>query len=182
MMNDDAARDFMDEVLRRIADKPIVIDALALSALRDGRYRFPEKTRAVLTPNIEEMAGISGDKTTAIKADPSGVALAVARDLNAVIALKGSETFIATPDGKLFRYAKADVGLATSGSGDVLAGAIVGLIARGATLDQAAVWAVYLHGAAGNRLKRRIGRLGFLARELSDEIAPLMNSLNGGAP
>jgi NAD(P)H-hydrate repair Nnr-like enzyme with NAD(P)H-hydrate dehydratase domain len=45
------------------------------------------------------------------------------------------------------------------------------------TLDQAAVWAVYLHGAAGNQLKRRMGRLGFLARELSDEIAPLMNSL-----
>ncbi|HXI98638.1 MAG TPA: NAD(P)H-hydrate dehydratase [Gemmatimonadaceae bacterium] len=179
MMNDDAVRDFMDEVIRRIADKPIVIDALALSVLRDQRYRFPEKTRAVLTPNLEEMAGISGDKAAAIKADPGGVALAVARDLNAVIALKGSETFIATPDGKLFQYAKADVGLATSGSGDVLAGAIVGLIARGATLDQAAAWAVYLHGAAGNRLKRRIGRLGFLARELSDEIAPLMNSLNG---
>lgn len=182
MMNDNAVRGFMDEVIRRIADKPIVIDALALSALRGGSHRFPEETRVVLTPNIGEMAGITGDKTTAINADPRGVALAVARDLNAVVALKGAETFIATPDGKAFRHGGHDVGLATSGSGDVLAGAIVGLIARGATLDQAAVWAVYLHGAAGNRLRRRIGPLGFLARELLDEIAPLMKALNRGAP
>jgi ADP-dependent NAD(P)H-hydrate dehydratase len=176
MMNDDAVRGFMDEVIQRIADKPIVIDAMALSALRDG-YRFTEEARVVLTPNTGEMAGITGDKATAVEADPRGVALTVARDLNAVVALKGAETFIATPSGEAFRYAEGDVGLATSGSGDVLAGAIVGLIARGAALDQAAVWAVYLHGAAGNRLKRRIGPLGFLARELPDEIAPLMNAL-----
>ena len=179
MMNDDAVRGFMDEVIRRIADKPIVIDALALSALRGGRYRFTEEARVVLTPNIGEMAGITGDKATAIEADPRGAALTVARDLNAVVTLKGAETFIATPGGEVFRYAEGDVGLATSGSGDVLAGAIVGLIARGAAIDQAAVWAVYLHGAAGNRLKRRIGPLGFLARELSDEIAPLMSALGG---
>jgi hydroxyethylthiazole kinase-like uncharacterized protein yjeF len=179
MMNEDAVRGFMDELIRRIADKPIVIDALALSALWDGRYRFTEETRVVLTPNIGEMAGITGDKTTAIEADPRGVALTVARDLNAVVALKGAETFIATPDGDVFRYTEGDVGLATSGSGDVLAGALVGLIARGATIDQAAVWAVYLHGAAGSRLKRRIGPLGFLARELCDEIAPLVNAPGG---
>lgn len=179
MMNDDAVRDFMDEVIPRIADKPIVIDALALSALRDGRYRFTEEARVVLTPNIGEMARITGVKATAIEADPRGAALTLARDLNAVVVLKGAETFIAMPDGDAFRYAEGDVGLATSGSGDVLAGALVGLIARGATLDQAAVWAVYLHGAAGNRLKRRIGPLGFLARELSDEIAPLMSALGG---
>jgi NAD(P)H-hydrate repair Nnr-like enzyme with NAD(P)H-hydrate dehydratase domain len=105
--------------------------------------------------------------------------MTVAKDLNAIVALKGAETFIATPDGEVFRYTEGDVGLATSGSGDVLAGAIVGFLARGATLDQAAVWGVYLHGAAGNRLKRRIGPIGFLARELTDEIAPLMNSLGG---
>jgi len=71
------------------------------------------------------------------------------------------------------------VGLATSGSGDVLAGAVVGLLARGATLDQAAVWATFLHGSAGNRLARRLGPLGFLARELSEELPSLMNQLAG---
>jgi ADP-dependent NAD(P)H-hydrate dehydratase len=179
MLNEDATRGFMDEILRKVADRQLVIDAVALSALRDGRYRFNEETSVVLTPNISEIARITGDKPGTIAADPHGVAVAVARDLNAVVALKGPETFIATPYGEVFRYAEGDVGLATSGSGDVLAGALLGLLARGATLDQAAVWATYLHGAAGNRLAKRMGPLGFLARELSDELPALMNALTG---
>jgi hydroxyethylthiazole kinase-like uncharacterized protein yjeF len=179
MLNEDAIRGFMDEILRRVADRQLVIDALALSALRGGRYRFTEETRVVLTPNVGEMAKITGDKPATIEGDLHGTAMTVARDLNAVVVLKGAETFIAAPYGEVFRYAEGDVGLATSGSGDVLAGALVGLLARGATLDQAAVWAVYLHGAAGNRLKRRVGTLGYLARELCDEIAPVMNGIAG---
>jgi len=180
MLNDDAIRGFMDEALRRFADQPLVIDAVAISALRGGRYRFTGDTRVVLTPNAGEMAKLTGEKSESIEADPRGIALTVAKDLNVVVVLKGAETFIATPYGEVFRYDEGDVGLATSGSGDVLAGALVGLLARGATLDQAAAWAVYIHGAAGNRLKRRIGAIGFLARELCDELAPVMNSLAGG--
>ena len=179
MLNEDAVRGFMDEFVRRVSDKQLVIDAVALSALRGGRYRFTEETRVVLTPNIGEMARITGETKAAVANDPRGVAMTVARDLNAVVALKGSETFIASPFGEVFRYSEGEVGLATSGSGDILAGILVGLLARGATLDQAAVWAVYLHGAAGNRLRRRMGAVGFLARELSDEIPALMNGLAG---
>jgi hydroxyethylthiazole kinase-like uncharacterized protein yjeF len=179
MLNEDGIRNFMDEFVRRLADKLLVIDAIALSAVRGGRYRFTEETRVVLTPNAPEMAKIIGGTKAAVEADPRGVAMTVARDLNAVVALKGPETFIATPYGEVFRYSEGDAGLATSGSGDILAGIVVGLLARGATLDQAAVWAVYLHGAAGNRLKRRMGAIGFLARELSDEIPVLMNGLAG---
>ena len=179
MLDEEAIRGFMDELIRRLADKPMVIDALALTALRGGRHRFAGNTRVVLTPNMAEMAQITGEKKENIEADPRGVAIAVAKNLNAVVALKGPETLIATPDGKVFRYTQGDVGLATSGSGDVLAGAIVGFLARGAMIDQAAVWGVYLHGAAGNRVERRVGPIGFLARELSDELAPLMNALGG---
>ena len=113
-----------------------------------------------------------------IEADPRGAAATVARDLNAVVVLKGPETFIATPYGEVFRYSEGEVGLATSGSGDILAGILAGLLARGATLDQAAVWAVYLHGSAGNRLNRRMGAIGFLAGELSAEVPALMNGLS----
>jgi hydroxyethylthiazole kinase-like uncharacterized protein yjeF len=179
MLNDEAVRGFMDEFVRRVADKQLIIDAIALTALRGGRYRFTEETRVVLTPNVGEMANITGATKAAVEADLHGVAREVARDLNAVVALKGSETFIATPYGEVFRYSEGEVGLATSGSGDVLAGLLLGFLARGATLDQAAVWAVYLHGAAGNRLKRRLGPVGFLARELSDDIPALMNQLTG---
>ena len=179
MLNEDAIRGFFDELIRKVADRKLVIDAAALTALRGGRYRFSEETRVVLTPNISEMTRITGDLESIVEADPGGVALTVARDLNAVVALKGSQTFIATPYGEMFRYSEGGVGLATSGSGDILAGALVGLLARGATLDQAAVWAVYLHGAAGNRLERRIGPIGFLARELGDELPALLHGLEG---
>jgi hydroxyethylthiazole kinase-like uncharacterized protein yjeF len=182
MLNEEAIRGFMDELVRRAGDKQLVIDAAALSALRGGRYRFTEETRVVLTPNLGEMAAITGDTKATVEADPRGVATTVARDLNAVVVLKGPETFIATPYGEVFRYAEGEVGLATSGSGDVLAGILVGLLARGATLDQAAVWATFLHGAAGNRLRRRIGAIGFLARELSDEIPALISGLAGKRP
>jgi ADP-dependent NAD(P)H-hydrate dehydratase len=178
MLNEDAVRGFMDEIIRRIADRILVIDALALHALRGGHYHFSEETSVVVTPNIGEMAKITGDRPDTIERDPQAVALRVSADLNVVVALKGAQTFIASPYGEVFRYADGGVGLATSGSGDVLAGALVGLLARGATLDQAAVWAVYLHGEAGNRLARRVGQIGFLARELCGELAPIMNGLS----
>jgi ADP-dependent NAD(P)H-hydrate dehydratase len=179
MLNDDAVRGFMDEIVRRVGGKQLVIDAFGLRALRGGRYRFTEETSVVLTPNIAEMATITGETSAAVAADRRGVAASVAQNLNAVVLMKGPETFIATPDGEVFRYSEGEVGLATSGSGDILAGLVVGLLARGAALDQAAVWATYLHGAAGNRLERRMGAIGFLARELPVEIPALMNALGG---
>jgi ADP-dependent NAD(P)H-hydrate dehydratase len=177
MINEDAIRGFMEVAIPRLSEKRLVIDATALSALRGGRHRFTENTKAVLTPNVAEMARMTGATKESVESDLRASAMSVAEDLNAVVVLKGAETIIATPYGEVFRYSEGDVGLATSGSGDALAGILVGLIARGATLDQAAVWAVYLHGAAGNRLKRRIGPVGFLGRELSDEIPGLMNGV-----
>ncbi|HEY8831403.1 MAG TPA: NAD(P)H-hydrate dehydratase [Gemmatimonadaceae bacterium] len=177
MLGEDAILSFMEALLPRLGGKQIVIDAIALSALRGGRFRFTEDMQVVLTPNPAEMAQITGATKESVESDLRGAAMTVAEDLNAVVALKGPQTFIATPYGEVFRYSDGDVGLATSGSGDILAGILVGLLARGATLDQAAVWAVYLHGAAGNRLQRRMGPIGFLARELSDEVPALMNSL-----
>jgi hydroxyethylthiazole kinase-like uncharacterized protein yjeF len=178
MLGDDSILSFMEALLPRLGGKQVVIDAIALSALRGSRFRFTEDMQVVLTPNPAEMAKITGATKEAVEADPRGAAMTVAQDLNAVVALKGPETFIATPYGEVFRYSEGDVGLATSGSGDILAGILVGLLARGATLDQAAVWAVYLHGAAGNRLQRRMGPIGFLARELSDEVPAIMSSLS----
>jgi NAD(P)H-hydrate repair Nnr-like enzyme with NAD(P)H-hydrate dehydratase domain len=73
--------------------------------------------------------------------------------------------------------AQGNVGLATSGSGDTLAGIIGGLLARGTTPIDAAIWGVFLHGEAGNRLARARGPIGFLARELGPEIPGIMGDL-----
>ncbi|HKO48552.1 MAG TPA: NAD(P)H-hydrate dehydratase, partial [Polyangiaceae bacterium] len=84
------------------------------------------------------------------------------------------QTLIVAPDGVAYRNTAGNVGLGTSGSGDALSGVIAGLSARGATALQAAVWGVYLHAKAGELLARRIGALGFLARELLPEIPRLL--------
>ena len=95
------------------------------------------------------------------------------------MALKGATTIIADPDGHAWRHDGGNIGLAVSGSGDVLAGLVAGLCARGAAIEQAAVWGVALHARAGDRLAGRIGRLGFLAREMPGEVPALMHELSG---
>jgi NAD(P)H-hydrate repair Nnr-like enzyme with NAD(P)H-hydrate dehydratase domain len=101
--------------------------------------------------------------------------------MNVVVVLKGPETHIASPVGDHFIYRSGDVGLATSGSGDILAGVITGLAARSGDPLQSAAWGVFLHGEAGNALAKKSGRVGYLARELLDEIPPILNSLSGAS-
>lgn len=149
------------------------IDALAVSP--DALHKLEGK--AVVTPHSGEMSRMLGVSEEEISRDPEQISLDSASSLNAVVALKGGRTFIASPDGDLFRYDSGDVGLATSGSGDTLAGVIAGLIARGTDPLNATLWGVFLHGSAGNRLAKRMGRVGYLARELLDEIPPVMNRL-----
>jgi ADP-dependent NAD(P)H-hydrate dehydratase len=109
-----------------------------------------------------------------VQADPLGAARQAAADLQAVVAMKGGRTFIVTPQGQAWCCDRGQVGLATSGSGDTLAGIIGGLLARGAVPAEAAIWGVFLHAEAGARLARRQGRVGFLARELAAEIPQIM--------
>lgn len=159
-----------------------VLDAGALAGL--GRDPGPVQRHAghvVITPHAGEMAGLLGCSREQVEADPLAAAWQTAAHLKAVVALKGSCTRIVTPDGRAWAYRGGTVGLATSGSGDTLAGIVAGLLARGASPQQAAIWGVYLHGEAGNRLSRRIGPLGFLARELLAEIPPAMAALAEGA-
>ena len=153
----------------------MVLDAGALYALEDDPtllHAFSES--AIVTPHAKEMARILGIDASEVTHNPEHIAAEASANLNAIVALKGAETFIATPDGELFCYDSGDVGLATSGSGDTLAGVIAGLLARGASSLDATLWAVFLHGSAGNRLAKRIGRVGYLARELLDEIPIVM--------
>ncbi|MDB5445771.1 MAG: NAD(P)H-hydrate dehydratase [Phenylobacterium sp.] len=177
MLDEGAAGELALRLLRM--DGPaLVADAGAMPGLAehpDGARR--RAGELVLTPHAGEMAALAGAEKAEVTADPLGVARRTAARLQAVVALKGAETLIVSPDGKAWRHAGGGVGLATSGSGDVLAGIIAGLIARGASPVQATVWGVFAHAQAGVRLARRIGRIGFLARELLDEVAPVLDAL-----
>jgi hydroxyethylthiazole kinase-like uncharacterized protein yjeF len=176
MVDEAATRALLDQLLPRIDRAVLVLDAIALTCeLRPERAPVRRAKNAILTPHAGEMATLLGMEKAAVNADPSGVARQAAADLGAVIILKGGDSYIAAPDGALYQYTSGSVGLATSGSGDTLAGVVAGLAARGTPAVQAAGWGVYLHGEAGNQLAKRMGRLGYLARELLAEIPPLMN-------
>jgi hydroxyethylthiazole kinase-like uncharacterized protein yjeF len=170
--------ELMVELLPRLRETGLVLDSeamMAVAACHRELHALP--TPAVLTPHAGEMAGLLGIEKAAVQADPIGTARRAAGHFRAVIALKGAETVIADPGGEVWCNRGGNPGLATSGSGDTLSGIIAGLIARGASPAQAAVWGVHLHASAGDRLAERIGPLGFLARELLAEIPTLMAEL-----
>ena len=172
-------------LLERMEGGPgIVLDAAALKALRDGNGTASPRHagRVVLTPHAGEMATLLGVPRDEVLADRLAAARRAAGALGAVVAMKGGCTFIVDPRGEAWSCDQGNVGLATSGSGDALAGVIAGLIARGATPVEATLWGVFLHGEAGNRLARTRGPVGFLARELLAEIPSIMAEVDAGTP
>ncbi|MBW3650600.1 MAG: NAD(P)H-hydrate dehydratase [Actinobacteria bacterium] len=182
----EAVRPILETVLDRYdqagAGPILVLDAVAIGCLPSqklARLLAPLGGRVVVTPNLTEMAIVRGCDPDELPQDLAGLASAVAADLGAVVALKGGVTYTAGPDGRCFADKAGNVGLATSGSGDVLAGVIGGLAARGADALQAAVWGVHVHALAGDRLAERIGPIGYLARELLDEVPPVLRQLEG---
>ena len=152
-------------------DGPVTLDALGLAAVTaDPSCLHQLSGGAVLTPNPTELALTLHVEPDEIDADPAGAALRLAEQARATVGLGGATSWIAHPDGRLWEDQSGGAGLGVSGSGDVRAGVVAGLLARGAEPAQAAVWAAHLHGRAGERLAARVGRLGFLARELPPEI------------
>ena len=152
----------------------VLLDALAMDVLHAG-LRFEQPV--ILTPHAGEMAHLTGHEKEDLQEQPCGAALRHAAHWGAVLALKGATTCVASPDGRAWVHRSAAPGLGTSGSGDVLAGVIAGLAARGAPAEQATVWGVALHGRAGEALARRIGTVGYLARELAAEVPAMMEAL-----
>jgi len=187
MQDEAAACDFLLELLPRLGQARLVLDACAMGLagsecqiggdMQNGRFLGRFEAQVLLTPHAGEMAHLTGLDKESIVAAPSQAARQAAQRWNAVVALKGAATFIAAPDGRLWRHEGGNIGLATSGSGDALAGIIGGLVARGAPLEQACVWGVALHARAGEQLAARMGPLGYLAREIAQQVPALMHGL-----
>jgi ADP-dependent NAD(P)H-hydrate dehydratase len=171
MLDEEAVSAFTADLLNCEPGSAFVLDAGALGQLRDiAAVLARHKGRLVITPHAGEMANLLGVDRHNVLSNPSEIAGQAARLLHSVVVLKGPCTYITTPAGATWTYSDGNVGLATSGSGDTLAGIVAGLLARGASPLGAAQWGVFLHGEAGNRLAQTRGPLGFLARELLAEI------------
>jgi hydroxyethylthiazole kinase-like uncharacterized protein yjeF len=182
---------FVDALLPHVGEAALVLDAYAMgaatNALHLDRAAAAARTRGtrpgtpVLTPHAGEMAHLTGRSKADVLRDPADTACAAAARWSAIVVLKGARTHIAAPDGRLWIHeGSGNAGLATSGSGDVLAGLLVGLAARGAPPEQAAAWAVALHSRAGAALAARHGPLGYLAREIPAEVPGLLRGLVPG--
>ena len=173
LMDPEATCRFVEELRPHLGQRCVVLDALAMDAVRTLRFDSP----VLLTPHAGEMAHLTGADKADVLADPMGFALEAAQRWNAVVAVKGPSTAIASPSGRLWLHEGGNCGLATSGSGDTLAGAIGGLAARGASLEQACAWGVLLHAQAGDRLAERLGPVGYLAREIPEEMLAVLRML-----
>lgn len=182
MGNVDAAGEMIDRLLSAIGStvpKPaLILDAAVLMALpKFERHVRQCDAPKLLTPHVGELAAMLECDASTIKADPQTMLREAADRYHATVILKGATTYLAEPEGRLFGYAGGGVGLATGGSGDVLAGIAGGLSARGCSPRDALLWAVWLHGEAGRRCAEQIGPLGYLARELLGQIPRLMRTM-----
>lgn len=174
-MDGEACHNALREVLGAPADVPLVLDAAALGCLAklDAEVRgWPGGV--VLLPHSREMSQLLDCAPEEVEIDPLHAVQRAAERYNAVALVKGGISIIAAPDGRLFRFRGGGVGLATSGSGDVLAGIVGGIAARGADPLTATLWGVWLHGEAGRVLSSRIGKVGFLAHEIANEVPALL--------
>jgi NAD(P)H-hydrate epimerase len=168
------------EEAKRLNLPSLVVDADALNALgATERWWKVLPAGTVLTPHPGEMARLMGNGTTAkdIQADREGTAQRMAAEWSAVVVLKGALTVVASPDGRVMVLPFANPALATAGSGDVLAGAIVGLRAQGMDAFEAAVAGAYLHALAGELTGAELGDMGVVAGDLPSRLPQALRRL-----
>jgi hydroxyethylthiazole kinase-like uncharacterized protein yjeF len=155
-----------------------VLDADALNVCAgDSELRQKIPHRSILTPHPLEAARLARVDVSGIERDRHRSARALAKELGAVLVLKGAGTVVADPEGRSWVDAHATSALATGGTGDVLAGLIGALLAQGLEPFEAARTGVFLHGEAGTRLAHLRGRAGILAGEIADSFVEVAEAV-----
>jgi ADP-dependent NAD(P)H-hydrate dehydratase len=175
--------DVSDALVRRMVPRltdTVVLDALATAYVTDNHEEVASlEATVVLTVNPDELAHCLGVSEDEVSDDLEGHTTRLAARTRAVVVCGGPVKVVAHRD-ELWRVEAGNPGLGTAGSGDVQAGVVAGLLARGAEPAQAAVWGAWLHATAGDRLAERVGSVGYLARELPGELPGLLTDLGGG--
>jgi NAD(P)H-hydrate epimerase len=155
---------------------PLVIDADALNLMaNEGEWWKELPAGSVITPHPGEMARLLQCETKEILSDRIGAATETAEDWGCTVVLKGAHTIVASPAGEATIIPFANPALATAGTGDVLAGAITGLMAQGLSGYEAAVCGAYVHGLAGEN--QPYGRSGMVAGDLLLELPKIVDQL-----
>lgn len=173
-----ASEVFLGRLFENLSPVPLVLDADALNVLaKTLEWRRSLGFEAILTPHPGEMARLAGLTTEEIQAGRIALAQAKAVEWGKIVVLKGAFTVVAAPDGHCRISPFANAVLASAGTGDVLAGAVAGLLGQGLSLFDAASLGVYLHARAGEWAKSRIGDIGVLASDLLPELPRAIREL-----
>jgi hydroxyethylthiazole kinase-like uncharacterized protein yjeF len=154
------------------SDARITLDAALLRALQPLDRERPGTP--ILLPHSGELASLLDCNEDRIERDPVGCGRRAAELYRSLVLVKGVTSHVVTPEGHVWTYDGGAPGLGVSGSGDALAGIVGGLLARGAEPLNALLWAVWLHGEAGAALAKKVGPIGFLARDIADEVPLLL--------
>ena len=167
-----------DELVREVfsvCPVPLLVDADGLTALCNRSAReWGRPAATILTPHSGELARLLGTSAGDIEADRLHTALRSARRFASILVLKGASTLSVAPGGTAIVNTTGNPGMATIGTGDVLAGVIGGLAAQGMPAHEAASAGVYLHGRAGDLAAQRFGQRSLLASDLLDMLSPAL--------
>lgn len=156
---------------------PLVLDADALNLLAQGRLELLQQRTAptLLTPHPGEFARLSGQEVAPTEQRRLEAATTFAQENPCVLVLKGAGTIVADRQRQYINRT-GNPGLATGGTGDVLAGLLGALLGQGLDPFEAAALGVYLHGDAGDRAAARLGEPSLLATDVLDELSQAMRS------
>ncbi|MDP6101725.1 MAG: NAD(P)H-hydrate dehydratase [Dehalococcoidia bacterium] len=165
----------------RYPGTPMVLDADALNIMS----KVPEwwmglRGEAVVAPHPGEMSRLTGMTPGEINATRLSTARERAVHWGKSVVLKGAHTIVSDPTGQVRMSSFANPGLASAGTGDILAGVMAGLLAQGLSTFDAASCAVYLHGAAGEQVRREIGDTGMIASDLLPRLPRVIKQVKEG--
>ncbi len=167
----DEALNLMEAVVEN-CNKPMVIDADALNILSKERSLLERlRCETVITPHPVEMSRLSKKSVLEIQEDRINIARSFADEFGLTVVLKGAGTVIVANDGRTSINPTGNQGMATAGSGDVLAGVITSLMGQGLSPYDAAVTGVYLHGLAGDIAALDKGAAGVMASDIAENIS-----------
>jgi len=172
------------QALTKQLDRPTVLDADALNALTGRTSHLAAcKTPPIITPHPGEMARLEAESTPqTVNSDRIGTATRFARERGLFVVLKGARTIVARPDGTAAICPTGNSGMATAGTGDVLTGMMVGLLAQGLPSWEAACAATYLHGAAGDLAAASKGQAGMIAGDVIEQIPYALKLIQEATP
>lgn len=171
------------DTLAQSIEKPLIIDGDGITAICDDLSTLRRrKAPTVLTPHPGEMSRLTGLTVADIEKNRMAIAQRTARELNAIIVLKGAHSLIAFPDEKVFINLSGNDGMATAGSGDVLTGTIAAMFGLGLPLDKAVRNGVFAHGLAGDLAAEGLGQDGVTAQDILSYLPKSVQMIRQGLP